>query len=466
MIRTTTKSIGFCCVRAGLVPVAIGLALGAAAAQGDADKAFWDGVFVRDHVLDIQLEMGRADWDAMQPQRERRGRGRNAPRVRFDNVFRYARAKVTVDGEVFDAAGLRFKGNSSFRASGQWKKPLKIDLNRFTKGQKLHGRTKINLSNAFLDPAFMKEKLAYELYRAAGMPTPGVGWADVTLTVKGLVEKKRLGVYVLIEQVDARYIERNFGAEAKGSLLMKPEALDDWEYLGRQPEAYERYNIKIGEDNADQIRAFAETLRLIERGSDEDFAREIGERIDLKQLAGYLAATSILANVDSYIGMPHNYYLLLDKSDNKLRLLPWDLNEAFGTFTMRGGAKDLARWSIDRPWVSERRLLERLFAAEAFPKLYRSAVEGLMREHFTEERLSARIKAFEAAIGEFVARDKVGGGAKALRMGIDGDGSGMNRAVGRKIMAIRPFFRTRIGSIQAQLTGQSSGATLGRSRRR
>jgi len=180
--------------------------------------------------------------------------------------------------------------------------------------------------------------------------------------VKGLVEKKRLGVYVLVEQVDKGYIERKFGEAARGSLLMKPEALDDWEYLGQEPKAYQRYNIKIGEDSVDQIRAFAKTLRLIERGSDEDFAREIGERMDLGQLAGYLAATSILANIDSYIGMPHNYYLLLDKSDNKLRLLPWDLNEAFGTFTMRGGAEDMARWSIDRPWVSKRRLLERLFA--------------------------------------------------------------------------------------------------------
>jgi len=89
-----------------------------------------------------------------------------------------------------------------------------------------------------------------------------------------------------------------------------------------------------------------------------------------------------------------------------------------------------------------------------------------MREHFTEERLSARIKAFEAAIGKFVGRDEDGGGTSSLRMGIDGDSSGRNRAVGRKILAIKPFLRKRIESIQAQLDGQTRGATLGRSRRR
>ncbi len=51
------------------------------------------------------------------------------------------------------------------------------------------GRTKLNLSNAFFDPAFMKEKLGYELYQTAGLPTPGVGWANVTLNVEGIARR-------------------------------------------------------------------------------------------------------------------------------------------------------------------------------------------------------------------------------------------------------------------------------------
>ena len=30
---------------------------------------------------------------------------------------------------------------------------------------------------------------------------------------------------------------------------MKPESVDDWRYLGEEPKAYERYNIKLGEKN-------------------------------------------------------------------------------------------------------------------------------------------------------------------------------------------------------------------------
>ena len=120
--------------------------------------------------------------------------------------------------------------------------------------------------------------------------------------------------------------------------------------------------------------------------------------MNLEQFAGYLAATSILVNIDSYIGMPHNYYLLMDKADGKLRMLPWDLNETFGTFTMGRSPEILVKWDIDRPWISKRRIVERLFSTEQFPKLYRNALTKLMKNDFTEKKYFARIEEFEKAI--------------------------------------------------------------------
>ena len=138
------------------------------------DIAFWNSVYKENHVVQIHISANREAWDAMQPKKVERNP--DGPKVHFGNKFGYAKADITIDGEVFKDAGLRFKGNSSYRFAGRsLKKPFKIDTNRFIKGQKFHGRTKINLSNAFLDSAFMKEKLGYEIYRAAGIPTPGVG---------------------------------------------------------------------------------------------------------------------------------------------------------------------------------------------------------------------------------------------------------------------------------------------------
>jgi len=432
-----------------------------------ADAAFWNSVYAENHVLDVQISITREAWDAMQPQRRERRPGEDGPRVDFGNQFPYAKTKVVIDGLSLPDTGMRFKGNSSYRfASRGLKRPFKIDTNRFAKGQKLHGRTKLNFSNAFLDSAFMKEKLGYELYHAAGLPTPGVGWADVTLTIEGLAKKKPLGIYVIIEQVDDRYIGQNLGKASKGSLLMKPESMDDWRYLGEEPKAYERYNIKVGEKNVDQIRRFAKLLKLVEQGSDDEFAREIGKRMNLEQFAGYLAATSILVNIDSYIGMPHNYYLLMDKADGRLRMLPWDLNETFGTFTMGRSPEMLAKWDIDRPWISKRRLSERLFETESFRKRYRTAVAKLMKEDFTEEKLFERIDTFEKAITPHIKKDKIGKGFSGMQMGINGDSNGVNKAVDRRVFAIKPFILQRITSVNDQLTGKTEGEKIQGRRKR
>ena len=441
------------------------LAFDLVSATEEKDIAFWNSVYKENHVVQIHISANREAWDAMQPKKVERNP--DGPKVHFGNKFGYAKADITIGGEVFKDAGLRFKGNSSYRFAGRsLKKPFKIDTNRFIKGQKFHGRTKINLSNAFLDSAFMKEKLGYEIYRAAGIPTPGVGWAAVTLTVEGIAEKKHLGVYCLIEQVDDRYLTRKFGNNSKDSLLMKPEAVDDWEYFGSELEKYQRYGIKYGKNNTKLIKRFSELLKLIEHGSKTEFEKQIGNRLDLNFFAGYLAATSILVNIDSYVGMPHNYYLMIDKANEKLRILPWDLNETFGTFTMGRSPEMLVKWDIDKPWISKRRLSERLFEMESFRKRYRAIIVKLMKEDFIEEKLFKRISAFEKAIIPHIKKDEIGKGLLGMYMGINGDSSGVNKAVGRRVFAIKPFIRQRIASVNDQLAGKAEGEKIQGRRKR
>jgi spore coat protein H len=426
------------------------------------NDAFWKSVYEDNYVLQIEMKVSRDSWDSMQPQRGKNARENE--RLDFANEFNYAKVEITIDGQPFPDAGLRFKGNSSYRFSrGSLKKPFKIDTNRFIKGQKLHGRTKLNLSNAFLDSAFMKEKLAYELYRAAGLPSPQTGWANVVLSVEGIAEKKPLGIYVVIEQMDERYLEENLKGDPQQSILTKPESLDDWEYLGKNPDAYQRYNLKIGKTNTPTIQRFMETMRLIETAPDREFAEKIQHYVDLEKLAGYLAATSLLANIDSYIGMPHNYYLLLNGPQDKLKLLPWDVNEAFGTFTLGRPAEQLANWDIDRPWIARRRLLERLFKTEQFPKLYRIALIELMEKAFTEKQIFARIEEFKDALSPVI--QKLGNKALgSFEMGIEGDDRGRNLSVERPTLAIKPFVKQRIRSVEAQLKGTEKGVSLSRRR--
>lgn len=453
------------------------------------ETPFWKSVYEENHVVEIDISLSKEAWESMQPPTNSRegggprsggrpegpppgsaprgpgGQGRaggppprGGARGGSGNEFEYVKADITVDGELFKDAGLRFKGNSSYRSSSKgFKRPLKIDTNRFVADQKLYGRTKFNLSNSHLDPAFMKEKLAYEIYQAAGMPTPGTGWAKVSLTIDGELEKKSLGIYVLIEQVDPRYLVRQLGEKTKDSLLMKPEGTTNWQNPGEDAEAYQSaFGIKAGKNNDDQIHQFGDFLDFIKNAPDSEFARQISDKIDLDLLAGYLASTSLLTSLDSYVGVPHNYYLLMDKTDGKTRLLPWDVNEAFGTFTMGASPEALLDWDIDRPWISNIPLLERLFATKKFPKLFQEKMTSLMKNSFTEEHLSSRIDTFTKALKPHLNQQELAD----LHRGIDGDDSGFNTATSRSVLAIKPFIKGRIKSVRAQLAGTNEGKKI------
>lgn len=461
------------------------------------DSGFWESVYSDNHVLDIQIAITADDWETMQPEQQGRGgrgldergpRGGGPPNRRFGppggerqggppqdrggpppgagpggrgpggpTEFTYVKAQIVVDGEKYADVGLRFKGNSSYRMSANsLKRPLKIHMDKYNKKQSLHGRDKLNLSNAIFDSAFMKEKLAYELYESAGLATPGVGWANVTLTVAG--KTVPLGIYVVIEQVDKNFLEHHFGSHSRNSLLMKPE-VGQWAYLGDTAKVYASYDIKYGEENVQQFKQLGELIKLIEDSSDSEFESEIGKRFDLPHLAGYLAATSLLSSLDSYVASPHNYYLMLDKADGKMRILPWDLNESFGANTQGGSLEQIVDWDIDRPWIGDRRLLERLFQTQDFPAMYRAALTNLTTE-FTEEKLFPRIEEYRKAIAPHVGKYQAGAGTKGLEAGINGDQQGINRSVDRQVFAIKPFITRRHESVAAQLTGEQKGQTI------
>ena len=257
------------------------------------------------------------------------------------------------------------------------------------------------------------------------MPTPSVGWARIYLTVDGLYKKKLLGLYVIVEQVDKKFIETHFGVASRESLLMKPERLRDWEYLGDDVSAYEeRYGIKEGKENTRLFGRLVEFLKLVERGTDEDFAREIGDRLDLEGLASYLAATALLSSLDSFVGTPHNYYMLVDQADGKVKLFPWDVNEAFATFALFYAPESLVHWDIERPWAARRRLLERLFAIESFKSLYLAKVKKLLDKSFTEKRLFARLDELRTVIEPRLEDDPFGAGVEGMVRGLEGAGGG------------------------------------------
>ncbi len=463
MTPTHFNAISHLCI--GLLCFSIIEGSPAEPANPSENARFWEHIYDDNRPLSFHFIFSEESWNEMNGNSSKRSQTnrpeRRPPGRRAPQKFEYVEADMEVSGRRYEKIGIRYKGNSSFRSSRDSpRKPFKIDTNRYQKGLKLFGETKLNFSNAFLDPAYMKEKLGYEVYRSAGLPAPGVGWAEVTYSVEGLYRKKRLGLYVIIEQVDSNYIEKWFGKDSADSLLMKPESREDWRYLGTDPKAYDAFGFKYGKKQIGLIQKFAETLKMIESSTDEVFQKEMGTYIDVENFAAYFAATALLVNLDSYVGMPHNYYLLLDKRDGLLKILPWDVNESFGTFTLNQDPARLIRWDIQRPWIAQRKLAERLFATESFRTLYLQQLRNLLDNGFQEKRLINRIRVLRKNIEPLLTHDPYGFGLEGVEAGIRGDQNGLVPVVERRIPAIEPFIRKRTESVKNQLAGKEAGERI------
>ncbi len=276
---------------------------------------------------------------------------------------RYPKVHAAIDfaGTNFADVQARYKGNATYMASrNQLKRSLKIDLNKFVKGQKIATITELNLHSSVMDPGWMNEALSYEFYREAGVPSPRTAYAQVWLSVPGRYDNQYLGLYNLVENVDKHFLDEHY---ASPGALFKPEHADLFADLGDDFSAYEKaYDPKTSVSTKQKERPL-EFVRLLNKADAAEFAAKAPDYLDLDELARYFAVTVWIAAMDSPLAMDHNYYLYLDSQTLKFQILPWDLDLAFGKFG--GNGEDL---SIEKPWRGNKKFLERLFTLEGFKK--------------------------------------------------------------------------------------------------
>src|SRR5262249_57851639 len=173
-----------------------------------------------------------------------------------------------------------------FASAQGLKRPLKVEFSKFG-DQQFHGLTALQLHAMPMDPAKGREVLAYSVFRAAGVPAPRTAFAEVTLTVPGKYNKEYLGLYVLVESVDRKFLADRFGAD--NGVLMKPFQVrsvdafgDDWE---RWKGAY-RPQSEPTKDQVARVMAFA---KLVNQAKDDEFKKEIGTYLDVDGFLPFLA---------------------------------------------------------------------------------------------------------------------------------------------------------------------------------
>lgn len=221
--------------------------------------------------------------------------------------------------------GVRLKGEGSFRDLNG-KAAFKLKFNEFVKGQKFLGLKRMTLNNMVQDPSMVHETLAYAAFRAAGVPAPRSGYADVR------VNGEEFGVHLNLETLDDVALERLFGSfEAPPQHLYEGQAGVD--VLPGEAGAFE---VDEGEEGD---RSDLEALiSAVAAPPPPVFSTRVAGLADLAEMAAMWAVERYVGHWDGYSGHgePHNYYLYSDPA-GVFQMLPAGTDQSWSQSSLGFG---------------------------------------------------------------------------------------------------------------------------------
>lgn len=317
----------------------------------------------------------------------------------------YIKADLKVGSVTYKDVGVRFRGNSSYKAIGSsQKKPFKISMDAFVPGQELYGYSTVNLNNGFRDPTFTREVISCEFY-CRFMPCMRCNYLNL------VINGQSWGPYINVQQFNKDLLEvwfrdedgnRYRGERQAGS----PGGNTGLIWLGSSQQPYTKaYELK----NTTPVNPWTDLIHLCDVLNNTPAARlqaELPRVLDVDNTLRYLAGINVLPAIDSYIGnAPHNFYLYNDGYHGRFSLLPWDLNAAFG-----GNAWLTVQQKINlSPFYyatrTDRPLLTNLLARPPWRARYLAHLRTMVSGGYDWATLGARVAKHQALIGPALQND-------------------------------------------------------------
>ena len=275
-----------------------------------------EAYFTLDRVMEISIEIAEEDWDTLRHQTrtfedlmaeiERYNLSRP-----FADIYTWFSATVTTDGETHTEVGVRKKG---FLGSQSDTKPsLKLRYDKYVDGQSLGGvMERMTLNNSVQDPSMINTCLAYQVFAAAGLPSPRCNFATVT------VNGQELGLYVHLEEIKKPFLARHFDS-AEGNLYEGTVSDFAPGYRGT-------FQKKTNEDEDDWSDVDAVMAAL--QDPSENGLEALSEIVDLDRFLSFWATEVLAGHWDGYAGDRNNYHFYRE-SDGKFVFIPWGVDDTF-----------------------------------------------------------------------------------------------------------------------------------------
>lgn len=311
-------------------------------------------------------------------------------------------ASVRHDGREWQHVGIRYRGNgtlSDIQDEGSIKLPFKLSFDKFedeypdTKNQRFYGFKRLNFSTTAKDDSLIREVLASEMFRAAGVPNAQAAFASLSLdTGEGEVFH---GVFSLLEDADDDALQDSQLGGADGALFKaEGSGAELSEFISTS-----FTNKTSEEDGIAPIKTLVELLNN-EALDEAEFSAQLEEQIDVSSFLLFLAANTAMGNHETYGCEAENYFLYASPSQSdRLLFFPVDLDRAWSQKQGRCGEGEIE--PVDLIWNTsdtEWPLISRLLSVDSYREEYYAALEELLDDVLSAEAVEERATALHRLI--------------------------------------------------------------------
>lgn len=379
----------------------------------------------------------------------------------------YISADITINETTVKNVGIRPKGNSSrtsvLKNDSTDRYSFKIKFDAFVDNQTWLGLDKLNLNNNFSDSSSMKEYLSYDIMNYIGVDSPLYSYADIS------VNGKSWGFYLAIEDYDGSYKARakndmgelykpesmgdqgDMGMDGparpemaqrdSGPTPHKVPALTEGQQAAssengtgiagsrgnRQRPGGNMTGGMNGKDNGvsliytdDELSSYSaifgnsktkadqkDDARVVKAIKNLNAGTDLETYVDVDATLRYLAAHTIVVNLDSYSGsFGHNY--ILYENDGQISMLPWDYNMAFGG-SQSSNASSAVNFPIDTPVsgvsMENRPMISKLLEVPEYLAQYHQYLRDIIDGYFADGAFETKVNEIDALISAHIQND-------------------------------------------------------------
>lgn len=254
----------------------------------------------------------------------------------------YVEGSLTYNGETISPIGIRYKGSVGAFVGGlsgeDWLNPsgrktatklsmkFKIDWKGYH--STFYNLKTLQLHSMNLDNSQMHDRLGYWLFRKMGVPAPRC------IHTKLYINGEYNGLFSLVEQIDEQFTEYHF-SDGSGNLYKEVWPLKSDNSIQSDRKFYQGLiTNKIQGSNIDIIKSFAENIL---NADDSEIQTVIDHHMDLNKTIALAVVDRAIRNDDGPFHwycdwgscQPHNFFWYENPTNNKVHLIPWDLDNAF-----------------------------------------------------------------------------------------------------------------------------------------